>query len=112
MTEQPETIFATTSDSNKTQRGPNPREDQLYDQIVAAVIAKKLRPGERLNESELAKAQDLSRTRVRRVLGRLEKEQVVRFELNRGALGRRNHRSRGPRGRFRPDRRSGWSRPG
>ena len=75
-----------TPDPNRPRRGPNPREDLLYDQIVAAVIAKKLRPGERLNESELAKAQDLSRTRVRRVLDRLEKEQVVRFELNRGAF--------------------------
>lgn len=86
MTGQPATVFTTTSDLNKPRRGPNPKEERLYDQIVAAIIAKKLRPGERLNESELAKAQELSRTRVRRVLDRLEKEQVVRFELNRGAF--------------------------
>ena len=86
MTGRPAAVITTMPDPNKLRRGPNPKEERLYDQIVAAIIAKKLRPGERLNESELAKAQDLSRTRVRRVLDRLEKEQVVRFELNRGAF--------------------------
>ncbi len=86
MSGQPAAVITTMPDPNKLRRGPNPKEERLYDQIVAAIIAKKLRPGERLNESELAKAQHLSRTRVRRVLDKLEKEQIVRFELNRGAF--------------------------
>lgn len=67
-------------------RGPDPREDILYERIVDAVIAKQLRPGERLNENQLARAHGLSRTRAHRVLERLEREHFLRFELNRGAF--------------------------
>lgn len=69
----------------KGRRGPDPKEDQLYERVVMAVIAKQLRPGERLNENQLARAHGLTRTRVRRVLERLERDHIVRFELNRGA---------------------------
>src|SRR5690606_25194440 len=42
--------------------------------------------GERLNEQMLSEAHGLSRTRVRRVLVRLQHAGIVRFERNRGAF--------------------------
>lgn len=78
-------ILAPPPEPEKARRGPDPKEDRLYERIVTAVIAKQLRPGERLNENQLARAHGLTRTRVRRVLERLERDHIVRFELNRGA---------------------------
>lgn len=72
--------------AGKTFRGVHPREEALYNRIIHAVIAKQLRPGERLNENQLAQSTGLSRTRIRRVLERLAAEEVVCFELNRGAF--------------------------
>lgn len=45
-----------------------------------------LRPGERLNEAKLAEVHDVPRSRVRRVLERLRDEEIVTFELNKGAF--------------------------
>lgn len=66
--------------------GSDPREDALYELIVSAVLARKLRAGERLNEQMLSEAHGISRTRVRRVLVRLQHANIVRFERNRGAF--------------------------
>jgi DNA-binding GntR family transcriptional regulator len=61
-------------------------EDQMYRRLVAAIIEKSLRPGEHVNELQLAEAYGLSRPRVRRVLERLEMEGVIEFKLHRGAF--------------------------
>ncbi|TKR53572.1 GntR family transcriptional regulator [Allopusillimonas ginsengisoli] len=62
------------------------REEQMYLRLVSAIVSKSLRPGEHVNEMQLASANDLSRPRVRRVLERLEMEGVIEFKLNRGAF--------------------------
>ncbi|WP_176086892.1 GntR family transcriptional regulator [Martelella sp. HB161492] len=67
-------------------RGKHPVEDLLYDRLVDAIIDKHLRPGQHLNEVKLAERFDVPRSRVRRVLERLRDEDVVVFELNRGAF--------------------------
>ena len=61
-------------------------EDLVYDRIVDALIDKRLRPGERLNEAKLASAFGTPRSRVRRALNRLTAERLVRFEMHRGAF--------------------------
>lgn len=61
-------------------------EERMYERLVTAIIGKILRPGEHVNEMQLAVANGLSRPRVRRVLERLEIEGVIEFKLNRGAF--------------------------
>ncbi len=58
----------------------------MYERIVDAVIEKRLRPGERINEAKLAAAYRLPRSRARRVLNRLVSEGLVQFEFHRGAF--------------------------
>jgi DNA-binding GntR family transcriptional regulator len=67
-------------------RGKHPTEDLIYDRLVDAIIDKHLRAGEHLNEVKLAEAYSVPRSRVRRVLERLRDEDVVVFELHRGAF--------------------------
>ncbi|EWY40932.1 hypothetical protein N825_33920 [Skermanella stibiiresistens SB22] len=67
-------------------RGKHPVEDVIYDRLVDAIIDKHLRPGQHLNEVKLADAYGVPRSRVRRVLERLRDEDVVVFELNKGAF--------------------------
>ena len=81
-----------TTQPKKLSRPRGPREEKLdleermSRRIVTAIIGKSLRPGEHLNEMQLAAANGLSRPRVRRVLERLEMEGVIEFKLNRGAF--------------------------
>ncbi|WP_309769511.1 MULTISPECIES: GntR family transcriptional regulator [Agrobacterium] len=67
-------------------RGKHPTEDIIYERLIDAIIDKHLRAGEHLNEVKLAEAYDVPRSRVRRVLERLRDEDVVIFELHRGAF--------------------------
>lgn len=67
-------------------RGKHPSEDVIYSRLVDAIIQKNLRPGQHLNEAKLAEAHGVPRSRVRRVLERLRGENVVTFELHRGAF--------------------------
>ncbi|WP_353475104.1 GntR family transcriptional regulator [Salipiger sp. H15] len=61
-------------------------EQTIYDRIVDAIIDKQIRPGAHLNEVQIARSFGVPRTRLRRVLERLEAEHVVVFERNRGAF--------------------------
>jgi DNA-binding GntR family transcriptional regulator len=67
-------------------RGTMPEEQLLYDRLIDAIIDKRLRPGQHLNEVQLAAAYHVPRSRIRRVLERLRDESVVEFQLNRGAF--------------------------
>ncbi|MDM9627906.1 GntR family transcriptional regulator [Rhizobium sp. S152] len=67
-------------------RGTMPEEQMLYDRLIDAIIDKRLRPGQHLNEVKLAAAYNVPRSRIRRVLERLRDESVVEFQLNRGAF--------------------------
>lgn len=79
-------IEAATPDKAERLRGKHPIEDVLYDRLLDAIIDKFLRPGQHLNEVKLAERYLVPRSRVRRVLERLRDEDVVQFELNRGAF--------------------------
>lgn len=58
--------------------------DLVYDRLKAMAINFDLRPGERLNEGELAKLLGVSRTPVREALSRLSTEGLIRFVRGKG----------------------------
>lgn len=60
-------------------------QEKAYRFIKQAILEKKLRPGERLDESELAKVVGLSRTPVREALRLLSAEGLVKVVPHRGA---------------------------
>ena len=51
--------------------------DEVYDQLVAAIMAREIGPNDRLVQEKLATELDISRTPVREALLRLEKEGVL-----------------------------------
>ncbi len=59
--------------------------DRVYAGIYAAVVERRLAPGEWLREGELAAAFGVSRTVVRQALQRLAQDRVVDLEHHRGA---------------------------
>lgn len=61
-------------------------EQAAYHRLIGAVTEQRLAPGTKLGEAELARVFGISRTRVRKVLGRLAGEGVVTLEPNRGAF--------------------------
>lgn len=59
--------------------------DRVYEAVYLAVLERRLSPGERLREQELAEQFNVSRTLVRQALQRLAQEQVIELLHNRGA---------------------------
>lgn len=59
--------------------------EQVYRGIYAAVMERRLAPGEWLREEELATSFGVSRTVVRQALQRLSQDQLVELHHNRGA---------------------------
>lgn len=62
--------------------------DRIYDQLKQMAINYKFRPGEPLNEVELATSLGVSRTPLREVLNRLVAEGLLDFVPRRGFSGR------------------------
>ncbi len=62
--------------------------DRIYDQLKQMAINYKFRPGEPLNEVELAASLGVSRTPLREVLNRLVAEGLLDFVPRRGFSGR------------------------
>lgn len=60
-------------------------EDGAHDQLRAAILNQRLKPGTRLKEDELIEVFGLSRAKVRNILVRLSRERVVTIERNKGA---------------------------
>src|ERR1700745_3877723 len=58
--------------------------DRVYEQLKAMAGSYELKPGERLNEGELAKRLGVSRTPLREALNRLNTEGFLRFAPGRG----------------------------
>lgn len=58
---------------------------RVYDGIYRAVLERRLLPGARLREEELAASFAVSRTVVRQALHRLAQEHVIELQHNRGA---------------------------
>ncbi len=64
---------------------PSTATDRVYDAIYTAVLERRLQPGQRLREVDLATGFEVSRTVVRQALQRLAQGQVVELQHNRGA---------------------------
>ena len=58
--------------------------DRVYEQLKAMSIGFEFKPGERLNEGELAKRLGISRTPLREALNRLNTEGFLRFAPGKG----------------------------
>lgn len=58
--------------------------DRVYEQLKAMSVSYEFKPGERLNEGELAKRLGVSRTPLREALNRLNTEGFLRFAPGRG----------------------------
>jgi DNA-binding GntR family transcriptional regulator len=61
-------------------------EDQVYRQVVQAVMEHRLPPGAKLDEERLAEIFSVSRTRIRKVISLLANDQIVTHRLNHGAF--------------------------
>jgi DNA-binding GntR family transcriptional regulator len=75
--------------SQSAERGQQPAELRLYDDLVGAIVDQRLPAGTRLNEANLAKAYKVARPRVRAVLSRLADNNIIELKLNFGAFVRR-----------------------
>lgn len=60
--------------------------EEIGERIWLSIADRKLRPGMRLKEAELADVFGVSRARVRQVLANLEREGLVVIESNKGAI--------------------------
>lgn len=60
-------------------------DEKIYQQILKAIVERKLEPGERLPEDKLSEAFGVSRTGIRKVLQRLALERFVVIQPNKGA---------------------------
>ncbi|MBD9527673.1 MULTISPECIES: GntR family transcriptional regulator [Paracoccus] len=60
--------------------------EQIAERIWLSIAERRLRPGMRLKEAELAEVFGISRARVRQVLAMLEREGLVTSEVNKGAF--------------------------
>jgi len=58
--------------------------DRVYEQLKAMAVSYEFKPGERLNEGELAKRLGVSRTPLREALNRLNTEGFLRFTPGKG----------------------------
>lgn len=61
------------------------RDENIYQDILDAIVEHRLLPGVRLPEDALAEAFNVSRTGIRKVLQRLALERLVTLRLHRGA---------------------------
>ncbi len=60
-------------------------DEKIYQQILKAIVERKLEPGARLPEDKLSEAFGVSRTGIRKVLQRLALERFVVIQPNKGA---------------------------
>jgi DNA-binding GntR family transcriptional regulator len=84
LMEMQATMVANGRKSRRVQSSVN----RIYDDLKAMVITYQFRPGERLNEVELAEQLGVSRTPLREVLNRLVAEGLLNFVPNHGFSSR------------------------
>lgn len=63
-----------------------PTAEEIAERIWLSIAERRLRPGMRLKETELAEVFEVSRARVRQALTILEREGLVAIEANKGAV--------------------------
>lgn len=68
-----------------TATAPTTTTERVYDQLYTDILERRLAPGTRLREEELAARFAVSRTVIRQALHRLAQDQVITLTHNRGA---------------------------
>ena len=68
-----------------TARAPQPSVAQIHQRIWLAIVRRRLRPGSRLKEEELAEVFGTTRARIRQALAALERDGLVTHQPHRGA---------------------------
>jgi len=66
-------------------QGPMTREEYAYSVIRDSILRGRLRPGDRLNQDELAKDMGMSKIPIRAALHKLESEGLIEIERHKGA---------------------------
>lgn len=74
-------LYTQANNSN----APDSRDDQIYKEILQAIIDRRLKPATRLPEDSLADAFQVSRTVIRKALQRLALQRMVSIKPKRGA---------------------------
>ena len=64
---------------------PKPTDQDIHDRIVDAILARRLQPGARLVEADLAALFGVSRTKVRHAIAKLAQDGIVQVRRNHGA---------------------------
>jgi DNA-binding GntR family transcriptional regulator len=67
-------------------RPPSSSTDQIVDAIVSAIVERRLMPGTKLVEQQIADVFSVSRTVVRQALNQLSRDRLVTLEPARGAF--------------------------
>ncbi|HIJ55119.1 MAG TPA: GntR family transcriptional regulator [Deltaproteobacteria bacterium] len=60
--------------------------EQIYDILKNMIVHREIRPGEKINEEQVAKETGVSRTPIREALCRLENENIIEMIPRRGAF--------------------------
>ena len=84
MTPRQKCIHICVQMNDEPQPPPSRSADRVYDQVKAMAVTYRLRPGERVNEVELARSLGVSRTPLREALNRLAAEGFLIATVNRG----------------------------
>lgn len=61
-------------------------DDEIYQEILEAIVSERLSPGDKLGQDELGKIFGVSKTRIRPILHRLTEQKIVAIEPMRGAF--------------------------
>ncbi|MFT3819904.1 MAG: GntR family transcriptional regulator [Rubrivivax sp.] len=73
-------------DPPRAARAPASSTDQIVDSITGAIVERRLMPGTKLVEQQIADVFSVSRTVVRQALNRLSRDRLVTLEPARGAF--------------------------
>ena len=73
------------ANSRRSPEDPSPLHQRIYETLRAEVISGQRKPGELLNEAELARSWGVSRSPIREALRQLEQHDLVRWAPRRGA---------------------------
>ena len=87
MSERAGAALQAIESAAKPPRSRKPRsEDQIIEQVVAAIMDRRLQPGAKLPENALCEAFGVSRARIRSVFIKLAERGIVALHPNRGAF--------------------------
>src|SRR5690349_7106037 len=79
-------VIAPKPTAARARRGAGNATDRIVESITTAIVERRLMPGTKLAEQQIADIFDVSRTLVRQALNRLSRDHLVTLEPARGAF--------------------------